>query len=184
MSKANHQYNLFTLSPELFMEWHPTKNGKLTPKSVPLDRKKVWWLCENGHEWQATVRRRIKGAGCFVCEEEILIKGRQSKIFEKDKYQRASIVDYRKNIRHKYQGTVLLEDPSGGQWLYAQMKNYSIGGMYFEIEIPLKPGKTVSIRLDNTPFKSRSKTFKSIIKWCKKIENSPYSNYGVGIAFI
>ncbi|MCD8196887.1 MAG: zinc-ribbon domain-containing protein, partial [Lachnospiraceae bacterium] len=29
--------------------------------------KKVWWKCENGHEWRATIASRSNGCGCPVC---------------------------------------------------------------------------------------------------------------------
>ena len=30
--------------------------------------KKVWWKCEKGHEWQATISNRSKGYGkCRIC---------------------------------------------------------------------------------------------------------------------
>jgi len=39
----------FTL-PELAKQWHPTRNGDLTPEDVtPGSAKKVWWQCERGH---------------------------------------------------------------------------------------------------------------------------------------
>ena len=62
-------YNdLETVNPELASEWHPAKNGSLTPNDVmPGTNKKVWWLCENGHEWQAQINSRSKGAKCKVC---------------------------------------------------------------------------------------------------------------------
>jgi len=59
---------LQTTNPELAKEWHPTKNGKLTPSDVtPGSHKKVWWKCKNGHEWQASVYTRNKGTGCNIC---------------------------------------------------------------------------------------------------------------------
>ncbi|MFH6770042.1 zinc-ribbon domain-containing protein [Gaetbulibacter aquiaggeris] len=61
---------LATLKPELAKEWHPTKNGKLTPYNVvPGSNKKVWWKCNKGndHEWNTTVSNRSKGVGCPVC---------------------------------------------------------------------------------------------------------------------
>ena len=37
---------LDTLNPALAKEWHPTKNGDLTPKKIlPKSGKKVWWKC-------------------------------------------------------------------------------------------------------------------------------------------
>lgn len=54
--------------PELAAQWHPTKNGDLTPELVfPNSTKAVWWQCEEGHEWQATVNARANGSGCPVC---------------------------------------------------------------------------------------------------------------------
>ena len=37
--------------PELSKEWHPTKNGDLTPYDVTVgSHKKVWWICSKGHK--------------------------------------------------------------------------------------------------------------------------------------
>ncbi len=56
-------------NPAAAAEWHPTRNGDLTPADVAFSRKeKVWWLCAAcGHEWQATIGNRAKGAGCPLC---------------------------------------------------------------------------------------------------------------------
>jgi hypothetical protein len=54
--------------PTLAKQWHPTKNGELLPKDVVVGyKRKVWWLCEHGHEWQSGVVNRVKGAGCPEC---------------------------------------------------------------------------------------------------------------------
>ena len=45
--------------PNVAMEWHPTKNGLLTPDRVNKgSRYKVWWLGKCGHEWQMAVSDR------------------------------------------------------------------------------------------------------------------------------
>ncbi|MBQ8726166.1 MAG: zinc-ribbon domain-containing protein [Clostridia bacterium] len=63
--------DLETTSPILAKEWHPTKNGDLTPRDVMRGtNKKVWWQCEFGHEWEAIINSRSKGAGCPKCWEE------------------------------------------------------------------------------------------------------------------
>jgi hypothetical protein len=55
-------------NPRLAKQWHPTKNGKLTPKAVLLKSgRKVWWICEKGHEWEATIANRSNGTGCPYC---------------------------------------------------------------------------------------------------------------------
>jgi hypothetical protein len=34
---------------------------------TPRTGKKVWWICENGHEWDARVVNRTRGSGCPRC---------------------------------------------------------------------------------------------------------------------
>ncbi|MBQ03731.1 hypothetical protein CL673_03350 [Candidatus Bathyarchaeota archaeon] len=58
-------------NPELAKEWHPIKNGDLTPAQVtPGSGKKVWWRCSRGHEWEAMVKSRTRGTGCPYCYRE------------------------------------------------------------------------------------------------------------------
>jgi hypothetical protein len=53
--------------PERAIQWHPTQNGTLTPDQVrPASNKMAWWLCEQGHEWQARVATRRR-SGCPDC---------------------------------------------------------------------------------------------------------------------
>ena len=47
--------------PELTKQWHPTKNGELTPNDVTFgSNKKVWWKCDKAedHEWKASLKNR------------------------------------------------------------------------------------------------------------------------------
>ena len=37
--------------------------------------KAVWWKCKEGHEWQATIRNRDRGARCPYCSGRIAIRG-------------------------------------------------------------------------------------------------------------
>ena len=54
--------------PDLAKEWHPTKNGTLTPGDVTSGTNKlVWWACSRGHEWLTTVASRVAGTGCARC---------------------------------------------------------------------------------------------------------------------
>lgn len=57
------------IRPDLAKEWHPIKNGDLTPEKVGKGyNKKVWWLCPDKHEWQTTVVNRItKNTNCPYC---------------------------------------------------------------------------------------------------------------------
>lgn len=51
-------------------QWHPTKNGKLTPFNVTVgSRKKVWWKCDKDidHEWKSNTLNRILGDNNCPC---------------------------------------------------------------------------------------------------------------------
>lgn len=63
---------LATVNPGLSKEWHPTKNGIITPSDVtPGSNKKIWWKCKNGHEWISPVYSRAKtNCGCPICDSE------------------------------------------------------------------------------------------------------------------
>lgn len=58
--------------PDVAAEWHPTKNGGLTPDDVTYgSNKKVWWRCKKrGHVWEAVISSRTVGkAGCAKCKK-------------------------------------------------------------------------------------------------------------------
>ena len=61
--------SLAALYPEIAKEWHPSKNGKLTPDLfIPGSSERAWWLCPKcGNEWQASIVNRTKGHGCDIC---------------------------------------------------------------------------------------------------------------------
>ena len=60
--------DLKTLRPELAEQWNEERNGTLKPTEVSAGaRRKVWWRCPKGHEWQAYVFRRSQGSGCPYC---------------------------------------------------------------------------------------------------------------------
>ncbi len=52
-------------NPNLAKQWHPSKNGDLTPSDVsPGSGIKAWWVCIENHEWQAVINSRNLGMGC------------------------------------------------------------------------------------------------------------------------
>jgi|APSaa5957512535_1039671.scaffolds.fasta_scaffold10250_2 hypothetical protein len=54
--------------PEIAKQWHPTKNGNLTPSDFSFGmKKKVWWLCPKGHTYDAMISKRCSGSGCGYC---------------------------------------------------------------------------------------------------------------------
>ncbi len=75
MAKLTKSYNLKKINPRLSKEWHPTKNGNLTPKDVtPSSAQKVWWICDNNHEWLAKIDNRARGTGCPYCAGQSLCR--------------------------------------------------------------------------------------------------------------
>lgn len=69
--------DLATQNPSLAAEWHPTRNDDLTPSDVTTGSgKKVWWLCKEGHEWEAKICNRTTiGRGCPYCAKQKVIVG-------------------------------------------------------------------------------------------------------------
>ena len=62
--------------PALAAQWHPEKNGDLTPQQVtPGSHRMVWWQCQRGHAWRASVLSRAAGAGCPVCAGRAVCPG-------------------------------------------------------------------------------------------------------------
>ena len=63
--------DLQTTHPQLAADWHPSRNGNLTPCDVTAgSNRKAWWLGQCGHEWEATISSRSSGCGCPLCDEE------------------------------------------------------------------------------------------------------------------
>ena len=61
---------LAVVSPDLAAEWHPTKNGTLTPFDVTFKSTKIiWWKCSVAvdHEWKETVAYRRNHPNCIFC---------------------------------------------------------------------------------------------------------------------
>jgi hypothetical protein len=61
---------LATKNPKLAKQWHPVKNGDLTPYDVSCGSyKNIWWQCSKNpkHEWQANISSRNNGNGCPYC---------------------------------------------------------------------------------------------------------------------
>lgn len=69
--------SLVSLHPDIALQFHPIKNGELTPDMIVANSdKKVWWKCPNGpdHEWPAVVYDRTSAGktGCPFCARQKL----------------------------------------------------------------------------------------------------------------
>lgn len=70
--------DLRTLCPEMAKEWNEDKNGQLHSDMVSRSSNKtVWWICNKGHEWQATVNSRTRKGkhDCPICTNHKVLVG-------------------------------------------------------------------------------------------------------------
>ena len=94
--QASSTNNLALDQPEIAKQWHPTKNAELTPEMVLSNTtRKVWWLCDNGHEYQHSVNARVSTTRlCPYCSGYRIGQGNSFQ----DKYPLAAKEwDYEKN---------------------------------------------------------------------------------------
>ena len=70
--------SLGNLFPQLAKQWHPIKNGDLTPFDIaPGSSTKVWWKCTEGedHEWESSPNGRTNNnRGCPVCANQKIVR--------------------------------------------------------------------------------------------------------------
>ena len=61
---------------EIIREWNYVKNQNINPKYISIfSNRKVWWICENGHEWLASVSHRSNGRNCPYCAGQKILSG-------------------------------------------------------------------------------------------------------------
>ena len=75
-NKIAKEGSLAETNQKLSSEWHPTRNGDLKPENVTRGSdRKVWWKCERGHEYEATISNRSYGKGCPICAGKKIVQG-------------------------------------------------------------------------------------------------------------
>ena len=68
--------DLVSQDPKIAAQWHPTLNGTKTPEMYTSgSNEKVWWQCEKGHEWRASISSRTRGNNCPYCSDRKLLPG-------------------------------------------------------------------------------------------------------------
>ena len=70
--------DLKTTNPDVLKLWNYKKNNlnEVYPDTVSKgSHKKVWWICEKGHEWEAIISNIIKGRRCPYCSRSKVLKG-------------------------------------------------------------------------------------------------------------
>lgn len=67
--------NDITKNKKIMKLWNYERN-KIDPKTLKeYSNIKVWWKCENGHEWKTTVGSIRRGTECPYCTNQKILKG-------------------------------------------------------------------------------------------------------------
>lgn len=62
--------------PQLAKEWDYEKNSDNPSQVTAMTNKKVFWICERGHSYQASISDRTsKGSGCPFCDGKLPVIG-------------------------------------------------------------------------------------------------------------
>lgn len=69
--------DLATAEPDIAAQWHPTRNGVLTPQQVTVSsNRSAWWTCPRGHVYRAVIAQRTNGKkGCPYCAGRKVLVG-------------------------------------------------------------------------------------------------------------
>lgn len=95
-NKIAKEGSLAETNQKLSSEWHPTRNGDLKPENVTRGSdRKIWWKCERGHEYEATISNRSYGKGCPICAGKKIVHGIND--LETMNLQLASEWNYKRN---------------------------------------------------------------------------------------
>lgn len=63
--------------PNIAVQWDNNKNGNFRPTDFTVkSSKKVWWICAEGHSWDATIANRTSNHGCPYCAGKLPIIGK------------------------------------------------------------------------------------------------------------
>jgi hypothetical protein len=68
--RASSLNSLTTKNPAMARQWHPRRNGTLTPHDITVSsHRRVWWKCSKGpdHEWHVSANSRRTNSGCPFC---------------------------------------------------------------------------------------------------------------------
>ena len=67
--------DLASTNPELVFEWDSERNKVSIHEYRPMSNKKVWWVCDKGHSWEAVIAKRVNGEKCPICQGKKILAG-------------------------------------------------------------------------------------------------------------
>jgi hypothetical protein len=190
--------------PELLREWHPTRNPNLKAReAASAHPDKVWWICAEGHEWEATIRLRLAGRGCPYCSgppaspaapgpsaagPKTPTAGDRPHLagFREAVASPVSGKELRRGRRYERPVVVMIEKARSGILGYAELYNFSAGGMMLRSEFSLHPGEIITVKLEKPLHSSSSTTMTGKVIWCRNMEaeGDGASPFGIGLSLI
>ncbi|GGP11004.1 zinc-ribbon domain-containing protein [Oceanobacillus neutriphilus] len=114
-------------SPEIALQWHPEKNGKLRPEYFSFNSKeKIWWLGKCGHEWKAVIYTRTRlSYGCPYCRNLYV---NETNSLESLNPEMLRFWDYDKNNDEKmYPFEVVPSSPKEAWWKCSKGHSFKSG---------------------------------------------------------
>jgi len=190
----------------LLKQWHPTLNSGLNPRALTATyTRKIWWLCQLGHEWQETLKNRRNGEGCPFCKAAVESDGKKQALKPASRRYRAKTprisildddndqaletytgVEFRKERRIPYHASVMIENPRQGNMMYALMKNYSPSGMNLETDYSIRRGTRIKVSIKKKLPISLPNSFHSEVRWCNDLtdDDGKMIGYSVGLRFL
>jgi hypothetical protein len=95
-----------------------------------------------------------------------------------------SVNDQRTTERFHGEAPVVIENCRTGEKYDGSMYNYSRGGMYVELDHPLKPGSEVRILIENAKETTQSERSQAETVWCKEIPGAVVLyDFGIGLRY-
>ncbi len=92
--------------------------------------------------------------------------------------------EQRTRVRFNYETPVSIEDCRTGRYYDGSIYNYSLGGMYVELDNFLQPGSEIRIVVEKPKNSSLPECCQAKIIWCREITGAVVLyNYGAGVQY-
>jgi hypothetical protein len=198
------------VNPGLLKEWHPSRNPGLKPGEVYVNQKeRMWWICAQGHEWQSSIRSRLKGKSCPVCSSpaprvappvghrtrgSAATAGGPRTVsnptgfagFSDAQVVAHSGAELRKSRRYARFETVMVERRGYEAFAYAHLINFSAEGMSLQSDFGIPPGETFRVQFEKPLHTSLRETVMCKVVWCREPEDHEegFSLFSMGVLLI
>ena len=94
--------------------------------------------------------------------------------------------ELRKGRRYQRSAVVMIEKPRSGILGYAQLHNFSAGGMMLLSDFAIRPGDIISVRFEQPLYPSGVNVVTSKVIWCQDMEaqDEMKARFGIGIRLV